>query len=55
MADLSNYFDNAAATPMLPKVLAAMQPFFSEKFYNPSAIYLAAQDVKASLEPLIHL
>jgi len=50
MADLSNYFDNAAATPMLPKVLAAMQPFFSEKFYNPSAIYLAAQDVKASLD-----
>ena len=50
MADLQNYFDNAAATPMLPKVLAAMQPFFSEKFYNPSAIYLAAQDVKASLD-----
>ena len=50
MADLQNYFDNAAATPMLPKVLAAMQPFFSEKFYNPSAIYLAAQDVKSSLD-----
>ena len=50
MTDLSNYFDNAAATPVLPKVMAVMQPFFSEKFYNPSALYLSAQDVKASLD-----
>ncbi|HSH55212.1 MAG TPA: cysteine desulfurase family protein [Candidatus Limnocylindrales bacterium] len=39
------YLDHAAATPLEPAVLEAMQPFFVEKFYNPSALYLAAQDV----------
>lgn len=41
----SLYFDYAAATPMDPAVLAAMQPYFSDKFYNPSALYLAAKGV----------
>lgn len=45
-----HYFDYAAATPMSAAVLSVMQPFFTEKFYNPSALYLAAQDVKASLQ-----
>lgn len=44
------YFDYAAATPVLPEVFAAMQPYFSEKFYNPSATYLAASSVKKDLE-----
>jgi len=44
------YFDHAAATPLDPEVLAAMQPFFVEQFYNPSANYLAAQKVRAALE-----
>jgi len=39
------YLDYAAATPLDPKVLAAMRPYFSEQFYNPSALYLAAKDV----------
>jgi len=43
MAELSNYFDYAAATPMLPEALAAMQPFFADSFYNPSALYLGAR------------
>lgn len=43
------YFDHAAATPVSKKVLAAMQPYFSERFYNPSALYLAAQDVKQAI------
>lgn len=37
------YLDYAAATPLDPKVLAAMQPYFTENFYNPSASYLAAK------------
>jgi cysteine desulfurase len=41
----SIYLDYAAATPVDPRVLAAMQPYFTEKFYNPSALYLAAKDV----------
>lgn len=45
-----NYFDYAAATPVSPHVLGAMQPYFSEEFYNPSAQYLAALDVKKVVE-----
>lgn len=40
------YMDYAAATPTDKTVVAAMQPYFFEMFYNPSAIYLAARDVK---------
>ncbi len=43
------YFDYAAATPMDEKVLAAMRPYFSDKFYNPSATYLVARDIRAEL------
>lgn len=39
------YFDYAAATPVDDRVLAAMQPFWQEQFYNPSALYLAAKEV----------
>ncbi len=44
------YFDYAAATPMDSAVLAAMQPYFSEQFYNPSATYVAAQQVKKDID-----
>jgi cysteine desulfurase len=43
------YMDYAAATPVDPSVLKAMQPFYAERFFNPSALYLAAQDVAKSL------
>jgi cysteine desulfurase len=36
------YLDHAAATPLDPKVLTAMQPFFADDFYNPSAPYAPA-------------
>jgi cysteine desulfurase len=49
MKHTSVYLDFAAATPMDSAVLAAMQPYFSEKFYNPSAIYLAAKQVSADI------
>lgn len=44
------YLDYAAATPLLPEVMAAMQPYFSERFFNPSANYLAAQAVRQDIE-----
>jgi len=44
------YLDYAAATPVIPEVLKAMQPYFSERFYNPSAIYLSAKAAKRDLE-----
>ncbi len=39
------YFDYAAATPLDPAVLEVMLPYFSENFYNPSAMYSSAQSV----------
>lgn len=44
------YLDYAAATPMDPEVLTAMEPYFSKYFYNPSATYLAARKVRTDLE-----
>lgn len=44
------YLDYAAATPMDPEVLAAMQPFFNERFHNPSALYGPALEVSKALE-----
>lgn len=43
------YLDHAAATPLDKQVLAAMEPYFIDKFYNPSALYLAAKTVKADI------
>ncbi len=44
------YLDHAAATPLDPLVLAAMQPYFSERFFNPSATYLAARSVRKDID-----
>ncbi len=44
------YLDHAAATPLDSAVFAAMQPFLTEQFYNPSAQYEAARAVKKELE-----
>ena len=43
------YLDYAAATPVDEDVLAAMQPFFTRQFYNPSAIYEPAVAVSKAL------
>jgi len=40
------YLDHAAATPMDKKVLSAMQPYYVEKFYNPSSPYSPAVEVR---------
>ena len=39
------YLDYAAATPLDAAVLAAMTPYFSQQFYNPSALYWPAHQV----------
>ncbi len=44
------YLDHAAATPVNPKVLEAMEPYFSRDFFNPSAAYLPAKKVAADYE-----
>ncbi|HSW85534.1 MAG TPA: cysteine desulfurase family protein [Candidatus Saccharimonadales bacterium] len=49
MAKKTIYLDYAAATPMDKSVLTAMQPFFMDRFYNPSATYKAALDVNKTM------
>lgn len=44
------YLDYAAATPMDHRVVKAMEPYYANKFYNPSALYLAARSVKNDLD-----
>ena len=44
------YLDYAAATPLDPEVLEAMQPFLTDQFYNPSTTYSAAINVRKQLE-----
>jgi cysteine desulfurase len=44
------YLDYAAATPIDARVLAAMRPYFADKFYNPSATYLAARGTATDLK-----
>ncbi len=44
------YLDYAASTPMDPKVIKAMEPYFSKQFFNPSAAYSKAKDVRSVIE-----
>ncbi len=44
------YLDYAAATPLAPEVLAAMQPYLHDSFYNPSATYNAGRQSRQALE-----
>lgn len=44
------YLDNAAATPLDEAVFAAMQPYLTDLYFNPSAQYLSARSVKKDLE-----
>lgn len=48
------YLDHAAATPLDAKVLIAMQPYFSEFFYNPSSPYAPAVMVRRDYEAAKH-
>ena len=44
------YLDYAAASPLDPQVLAAMQPFLTTEFHNPSATYSAGRQVRLALD-----
>jgi cysteine desulfurase len=44
------YLDNNATTPVLPEVLAAMQPYFAEHFGNASSIHHHGQETRAAVE-----
>lgn len=48
------YLDHAAATPMSDAVLLAMQPYFTQSFYNPSSPYAPAITVRQVLADARH-
>jgi cysteine desulfurase len=44
------YLDHTATTPLDPRVLEAMMPFFSDKFGNASSVHWYGQEAKTALE-----
>ena len=44
------YFDNAATTALDPEVLAAMLPFLSQHYGNPSSLHGLGRQVRAAIE-----
>ncbi|MFM8595412.1 MAG: cysteine desulfurase family protein [Chloroflexota bacterium] len=44
------YLDHAATTPCDPRVIAAMTPYFGEKFGNPSSVYRLGQEARAAVD-----
>jgi cysteine desulfurase len=43
------YFDHAATTPCSKEVIRAMQPYFSEKYGNPSSIYEIGREAREAV------
>jgi cysteine desulfurase len=44
------YLDNAATTPVSPKVKAAMEPYFADVYGNPSSVHQAGRSSRAAVE-----
>lgn len=44
------YLDNNSTTKPRPEVIEAMMPYFTEKWYNPSANYEAGQEIARDIE-----
>ncbi len=44
------YLDHCATTPVSPAVLAAMEPYFTSAFGNPSSVHRLGQEARAALD-----
>lgn len=47
---MSIYLDNASTTKPKQEVIDAMMPYFTEEWYNPSALYGRSQKIKKDIE-----
>lgn len=50
MTNDSIYLDHAATTPVRPEVWAAMEPFLTEQFGNPSSVHAPGRAARGALE-----
>lgn len=48
------YLDYAASTPVSKSVMAAMEPYFSDLFANPSSLHIPGQKAQAGLDTARH-
>lgn len=48
------YLDHSATTPLDPKVLEAMMPFFTDKFGNASSIHFFGQETRSAVDKARH-
>ena len=44
------YMDHAGTTPLAPRVLEAMTPYFTQRFGNPSSIHTIGQEARHALD-----
>ena len=44
------YFDHSATTPLDPRVVEAMLPFYGANFGNPSSLHWAGQQAKQAID-----
>src|SRR5687767_13710920 len=47
---LHAYLDHAATTPMRPEAVAAMLPFLTDRFGNPSGVHRVSRAARAALD-----
>lgn len=44
------YLDHAATTAVLPEVVDAMKPYYTQVYFNPSSVYQPSQEVRKKIE-----
>src|SRR5207302_10871620 len=47
---MAAYLDHAATTPMRPEAVAAMLPFLTERFGNPSGVHAVARAARTAMD-----